>query len=158
MLNRLTGILIFWGFTHFGEIINYGDLTARVDTAMQGSEMVVLGEALAVGFIMVVLAVIMSMFQYYPLMYAVVRIFYVLSRYAICALALISVLHWLASGQDMWAALGAGAAAPFIVFAASLAGIRVYDFNYPLQNRIAEIAAVVFLSLLIIKGAVFLGM
>lgn len=98
-----------------------------------------LGSVLVVIFCLVLISYLAGTFRWYGLLYLLSRFSFELSQLVLVCISCDAVLLKLNLGINLWSELGPLVVSlPFLTLGASCFGFWMYDFNYPLQDRIAR--------------------
>jgi hypothetical protein len=151
MITRLIIIALLW----LGSVISYNpDYGALYSRALQYLHLYqgqVVGYTMIGSLGIVFSAFILGQLRSFGLIHLLARIFFELSQLSICLLSFAAVVFWFDFGRNLWVALGfLLAAVPFVVLAASCVCFWIFDFNYPLHNRITRNLTLPALSLVIV--------
>ncbi len=126
----------------------------RFLTQNQGS---LLGSALLVVCCLLIISYLCGTLRWHGPLYVLSRFTFEISQLSLVCLSLDAVLLWFGGGVNLWGQIGPLLASlPFLTLGASCFGFWMYDFNYPLQDRIARNLLLPILSGLIVGVASFL--
>lgn len=107
--------------------------------------------ALVVIFFILLISYLCGALRWHGPLYLLSRLTFEISQLALVILSCDAVFIWFDSNINLWMMLGPQIASlPFLTLGASCLGFWMYDFNYPLQDRIARNLMVPVLSGLII--------
>lgn len=98
-----------------------------------------LGSVLVVLFCLVLISYLAGTFRWYGLLYLLSRFSFELSQLVLVCISVDAVLLQFNEGVNLWGQLGPLVASlPFLTLAASCFGFWMYDFNYPIQDKIVR--------------------
>jgi hypothetical protein len=157
MIVRLTIIALLWLGSFVSYDLDYAELYARGLDYLQLHQGQVVGYAIAGTMGLVLGVFVLGQIRSFALVHLLARLTFEASQFAICLLSFAAVVFWFDFGRNLWADLGVLAAVPFLVLAASCLGLWIFDFNYPLHNRILRNLTLPVLSLAIIVIAGIVG-
>ncbi|MEW6595111.1 MAG: hypothetical protein AB1413_09605 [Thermodesulfobacteriota bacterium] len=89
----------------------------------------------------------------YAVMYLLDRFCFWLGQFLVALLSAAAVIFWFETGVNLWGGLGATVALPFLVLASAAISLKLFDFNYPLKERLMGSLWLPVASLLIIWGS-----
>ncbi|MDH3394499.1 MAG: hypothetical protein OEL66_10870, partial [Desulfobulbaceae bacterium] len=116
-----------------------------------------LTSAVIVVFSILLIAYLCGSLRWHTPLYLLSRFSFEVSQFVIVCISFDAVILWFDSGVNLWGQLGGVVASlPFLTLGAACYGFWMYDFNYPLQDRIARNFAMPILSGLIIGISSFL--
>ncbi len=116
-----------------------------------------LGSALIVVCTLLLISYLCGTLRWYGPLYLLSRITFELSQLVLVCISCDAVILWFVNGINLWAQLGPLVASlPFLTFGASCYGFWMYDFNYPLQDRVLRNLAIPVISGLVVAVASFL--
>ncbi|MDA8164815.1 MAG: hypothetical protein M0017_07285 [Desulfobacteraceae bacterium] len=151
MIVRLTIIALLWLGSLVSYSPDYATLYARILEQLQLHQAQVVGYTLAGSVGLVAGVYILEQIRSFALVHLLARLAFEASQLAICLLSFAAVVLWFQLGRNLWVELGfLLASVPFMVLAASCLCLWIFDFNYPLHNRIMRNLTLPFLSLTII--------
>lgn len=158
MITRLIIIALLW----LGSVISYNPdyaaISARTLHYLHLHQGQIAGYAILVAMGLVLGAFILGQIRSFSLLHLLARGFFEVSQFAICLLSFAAVVFWFDFNLNLWAALGSLlVAVPFLMLAASCLSFWIFDFNYPLYNRILRNLTLPALSLVIILIAGIVG-
>lgn len=88
---------------------------------------------------------------FYNVLFAVAKIFYEMSQFAICGLTLLSVVFWFTIGENIWWSFGSTVGVVLYGMLISAAfSLRLFDFNYPIKETLMNYAVLPLAALVII--------
>ncbi|MDH5298888.1 MAG: hypothetical protein OEV91_07705 [Desulfobulbaceae bacterium] len=100
---------------------------------------------------LVVAFYLLGMLRWFAPLYVLSRFTFEVSQFLIVLLSVSAVLFRLDVGANLWSGLGATlASVPFLLLGSSCLGFWLFDFNYPLQQRLVRNLVLPLLSALII--------
>ena len=116
-----------------------------------------LGSVVVVVFCLVLASYLCGTLRWYGLLYLLSRCSFELSQLVLVCISCDAVILIFNDGVNLWGQLGPLVVSlPFMTLAASCFGFWMYDFNYPLQDRIVRNLLPPVLSGLIVGIASFL--
>lgn len=116
-----------------------------------------LGSAMVVVLCLILISYLSGTFRWYGFLYLLSRLSFELSQLVLVCISCDAVILILNDGVNLWGQLGPLLASlPFLTLAASCFGFWMYDFNYPLQDRIVRNLVPPILSGLIVGVVSFL--
>jgi hypothetical protein len=157
MILRLFLIAIVWLGTMLAHDVNYQEIYAMALDFLHAHR----GQAIGYGILAPLGLLLCSFFlgrvSFFSPLHLLARVFFEASQLFIYVLSFAAVVFWFDFGQNLWLDLGIFAAVPFVSLIASCCSLWVFDFNYPLSNRIQRNLLLPALSLAIIFIAVYIG-
>jgi hypothetical protein len=119
------------------------------------------GQMMGLGILAPLLLLLCSFFlgrvSFFSPLYLLVRVFFEANQLFIYLLSFAAVVFWFDFRQNLWLDLGMLAALPFVSLIASCYSLWIFDFNYPLSNRIQRNLLLPAISLVIIFVAAYVG-
>ncbi len=101
-----------------------------------------------------VLAFLFSAMGAFPIVFALVRLFYECTKFLLCALTLLVLIFWFDPGVNFWLEGGAPVAVGLYAWLCGAAfGMQRIDFNYPIRDTLLRYGALYALSLALLLAA-----
>jgi hypothetical protein len=104
-----------------------GMAETRVDVAVQ---------ALIVAFCLIVVAVVMAQMNAYALMLPLARAVLEVGLLGVSMISFGALYFSMVLVENLWRDLGIAAVAPYLVAAAAILALYIFDFNYPFRQKI----------------------
>ncbi|MDH3359772.1 MAG: hypothetical protein OEL55_02785 [Desulfobulbaceae bacterium] len=116
-----------------------------------------IGSAFGVVICLVLVSYMCGAMRWHSVLYILSRLTFEISQFVLVFISCDAIVLWFDSQINLWAQLGLVVASlPFLTLGASCFGFWMYDFNYPLQDRIARNLMTPIVSGVIIGIASFL--
>ena len=157
MIKDFIIVCLLWLMIRFVWLIDLPTIHDAVVGFISSSQASLLTGAVLGALGIVVVAYLLSAVRVYPPLYLLSRLTFEVSQFAIVLLSVFAVILRFDCGLNLWAGLGIAASVPFLFLGASCAGFWLYDFNYPLQQRLARNIVVPVLSGVAIWAASLAG-
>ena len=152
MLKNLVLISLLWyGLRGYGVDLQEYYVLASGYLANHHQVVLMYGILGALG--MVLISYIFAAFNLHTLMHLFASLFFELTQFSICLISLVAVTFWLGFHVNVWRDLGLTIILPFAWLFASCFSLRIFDFNYPVTDKILSNILLALVSGIIILGA-----
>lgn len=138
MLRNITIVLGCWVFFHMMFEPDYAVIYADFLDYVLVRQTLILAVGLAGSALHVILAALCSALGLYVLMYLLAKVFFELSQLGVCLVSVSSLIFWFIAQRNIWLD------APVLIYpllyavlAASALALYIFDFNYPLKEKLA---------------------
>lgn len=157
MTSRLLLIAFLWLGSRLAYAPDYQELYARSLDFLLIHQADVVAYSVFGAVVLVLCSFILAQIRIFGPLHMLARLFFEASQLTIYALSFVAVVLRFEIGRNLWLDPGLLAGVPFLALLASCLSLWIFDFNYPLRNRIQRNLALPVLSLLIVFLAGFLG-
>ena len=151
-------IALVWAGAEFSWGVNYPDLYQEMMQYINEHEVLLAGYSVGGAFGLVVLSYMFRAFGWYSLVFLMSKLAFYLSQFLVCLISYSAVSFWFYVSQNLWADMGyVVAATPFVwLFAASIS-LWLFDFNYPVAEKIYNNIVVAIISVVVVLAMSFTG-
>ncbi|MBU0730221.1 MAG: hypothetical protein KKA70_10800 [Proteobacteria bacterium] len=129
------------------------DLKVYYETFLQfidSQDMLIASSGTSVAFLMVMSTYILRGINAFSLIKFFNTLLFELSQLAICIISMTAVAFWFEYQINIWIDLGITSIVPVEIVIASLYGLWLHDFNFPMGNKILNNISLPFISVIII--------
>jgi hypothetical protein len=157
MITRLLFIALLWLGSILVYDLNYQELYAQALDSLLARQAMAVTFGVLGSIILMFCSFVLGQFRIFALLHLFARFTFEVNQFIIYLLSFAAVAFWFDFGARLWQDLGLLSAIPFLALLSSCLSLWIFDFNYPLRNRIQRNLALPVLSLLIIFLAGFWG-
>jgi hypothetical protein len=157
MIIRLLLIAFVWLVSILVYDVKYQELYALTLDFLHSHRWQTMGYGILAPLGLLLCAFFLGRVSFFRPLYLLARIFFEASQLFIYLLSFGAVVFWFDFRQNLWVDLGMLAALPVLSLIASCCSLWIFDFNYPLRNRIQRNLLLAALSLVIIFIAARVG-
>lgn len=157
MVRNISITLLVWGFFHMMFEPDYAALYASLIDYVTARQTAILAWGLLGAALLVVGSYLCSFLGMYLLMYLLAKVFSELSQLAVAFVSVLSLVIWFAIERNVW--LDAAVVTYVLLYAflgASALSLYIFDFNYPLKDKLASHAVLPILATLVTGFAMFI--
>lgn len=157
MVRNISITLLAWGFFHMMFEPDYAVLYASLIDFVTVRQTAILAWGLLGAALLIAGSYLCSFLGMYLLMYLLAKVFFELSQLAICMASVFSLIIWFAIQRNVW--LDAAAVTYVLLYAflgASALSLYIFDFNYPLKDKVAGHAVLPIIATMLTGLAMFI--
>lgn len=157
MLKDFFIFLLLWTGARYAWMVDVSAFHDEMFSLLTVHHSSLLFSAVVVVFSILLISYLCGSLRWHGPLYLLSRISFEISQLVLVIISCDAVFLWFGSQINLWAQLGPLVASlPFLTLGASCFGFWMYDFNYPLQDRIARNLMVPAVSGLIVGISSFL--
>jgi len=151
-------IVFVWIFAQFSLGVDYAKFYPQLIDYVSAQEIVISGYAGGGAMCLVLFAYLMRGLGFYSVVYLISKIAFALSQLTVCAVSFAAVAFWFYVPQNLWTDLSIYAlAVPFLWLGASSASLWIFDFNYPISERLYNNILVAIISVVLTLILTYFG-
>lgn len=157
MVRNISITLLVWGFFHMMFEPDYAALYAGLIDSVTVRQTSILAWGFMGAALLVAGSYLCSFLGMYSLMYFLAKTFFELSQLAVCAVSVLSLAIWFLTRRNLW--LDAAVVTYvllYIYLGASALSLYIFDFNYPLKDKLASAAVLPIVATMLTGLAMFI--
>ena len=152
-------IALLWAVAEFSWGVDYTILYEELILYIEEHDFVLSGYIAGGAFALVGLSYVFRAMGLYSLVLLMSKAFFYLSQFAVCLFSYAAVALWFYVSRNLWADVGyLVAALPFLWLLASSISLWIFDFNYPIADKIYNNILLAIISVVAVLAASFLGL
>ena len=142
-------IAVVWGIGDFAWGVDYGALYPQLVSLLQERQTMLAAYVVGFSGALVLSSYLFQGLGWYSMLFMVSKLAFYLGQFLVCLVSFGAVLFWLYTASNLWVDMGyLNALLPFVwLFAASFS-LGIFDFNYPVTERIYNHMLLAILSVL----------
>lgn len=149
-------IAILWAVAEFSWGVDYTLLYEELILYIEGHDFVLSGYIGGGAFGLVALAFIFRSMGMFSLVFLMSKASFYVSQFAVCLFSYAAVALWFYVSRNLWADIGyLIAALPFLWLFASSISLWIFDFNYPVTEKIYNNILLAIISVVAVLAASF---
>lgn len=152
-------IAFAWAVAQFSWGADYAELYQELILYVESHDIVISGYLAGGAFALVGLSYMFRGFGWYSLVFLISKVSFFISQFAVCLFSYAAVAFWFYASGNLWADVGyLVAALPFLWLFASSISLWIFDFNYPVAERIYDNILLAIISIVSVLAASFFGL
>jgi hypothetical protein len=152
-------IAILWATAEFSWGVDYTVIYEALIEYLEGHDILMSGYLAGGAFGLVGLAYIFRALGWYSLVFLVSKASFYVSQFAVCLFSYAAIALWFYVSRNLWADVGyLVAAVPFLWLFSSSVSLWIFDFNYPVAERIYNNILLAIISIVVVLALSFFGL
>lgn len=142
-------IVVGWGIGEFAWGLDYGALYPQLVRLLQERQTMLAACVAGFSCALVLFSYLFQGLGWYSLLFMVSKLAFHLGQFLVCLVSFGSVLFWLYTASNLWVDMGyLNALLPFVCLFAASFSLGIFDFNYPVTEKIYNHVLLAILSVL----------
>ncbi len=151
-------IAILWATAEFSWGVDYSETYKELIQYLEGHDIIISSYIAGGAFALVGFSYLFRAMGWYSLVFLMSKAAFYVSQFAVCLVSYAAVALWFYVSRNLWADMGyLFAALPFLWLFASSISLWIFDFNYPVTEKIYNNILLAIISVVAVLALSFFG-